>query len=105
MQVNVKENMRHVLCICNDKHAGKCLFRDGGGRYPSQTAVKSQPPGNTRTSPRTNLQCKRECRQSLYGSDPKVGVGECACQHVSDGCTVLNTHEAQLLTNIHQAML
>jgi len=38
----VKENMRHVLCICNDKHAGKCLFRDGGGRYPSQTAVKSQ---------------------------------------------------------------
>jgi len=62
-------------CNCNDKHAGKCLFRDGGGRYPSQTAVKSQPPGNTRTSPRTNLQCKRECRQSLYGSDPKVGVG------------------------------
>jgi len=75
LEVYVKENMRHVLCICNDKHAGKCLFRDGGGRYPSQTAVKSQPPGNTRTSPRTNLQCKRECRQSLYGSDPKVGVG------------------------------
>jgi len=42
----------HVLCICNDKHAGKCLFRDGGGRYPSQTAAESQPPGNTRTSPR-----------------------------------------------------
>jgi len=42
---SVKDNMKRVLGICNGKHAGKCLMREGGGRYPSETAVKETEEG------------------------------------------------------------
>jgi len=69
--------MRHVLCICNSRQRRQVSSRDGGGRSPSQTAVKSQPPGNTRTTVTWDQACSpAEVPVSLCGGgEPRVGDG------------------------------